>query len=181
MNLILVILSVFSVIAPVMLCFLIHREESLRNAKKEKPFILGKNVGGNANVQRIKRTKGVKEEMSLSDASRTVVPKFIVFSQDRPSVIGGEYVIVIGGHPCACLEEGLTVFGRGEETDVPIRDASVSRIHFSILVEDEQAYITDLGSTNGTYIDGVRVSKDQEIYDGDVIRAGGVNLSFAFV
>ena len=64
---------------------------------------------------------------------------------------------------------------------VSIRDPSVSRIHFSILVENQQAFITDVESSNGTYIDGKRVSREREIYDGDVIKAGGINLSFAVV
>ena len=181
MDFILAMLVAFSVIAPVIMFCQIHRESSLRNTEEKEKSIIGKNVDSNVDIQRMKRPQEAKEEMLLSDCSQTVAHKFIVFCQEKPSVIGGEYVVTIGSHPCACLKEGLTVFGRGEETDVLIRDASVSRIHFSILVEDKEAYITDLGSTNGTYIDGVRVGRDQEIYDGDVIKAGGVNLSFAFV
>ena len=179
MNVILAILISFSVVVPVVMIRLIHRETSQRNAEEEQLITFYKSVDGYLNPQRLDRFREIR--MRTDGDCTLLMSGFIVFSQEKPSVIGGEYIILIDGHPCACLKEGLTVFGRDEETDVSIQDSSVSRIHFSILVKNQQAFITDLGSSNGTYIDGERVSREREIYDGDVIKAGGINLSFAMV
>lgn len=156
----------------------IHREATLREIVEKKNNRLDDSPTNNISLM---PTHDVEKEIKTSDACSSIVPGFIVFSPDKQTIIGGECVVVIGGHPCACLRDGLTLFGRDEKANVTIRDPSVSRIHFSICVDGPQAFITDLGSTNGTYIDGICISKNHEIYDGDVIRAGGVSLSFASV
>ncbi len=179
MNVILAILIIFSVVVPVVMILQIHKEISRRSIEEMKRRLFYNSVDGYVNTKRLDQHQKIR--IGSGDDRTSVVSGFIVFSQEKPSVISGEYVVIIGDHPCACLREGLTVFGRDEDMDVSIRDSSVSRIHFSILVENQQAFITDLGSSNGTYIDGERVSREREIYDGDVIKAGGINLSFAVV
>ena len=58
-----------------------------------------------------------------------------------------------------------TVLGRGTESDVQLHDSEVSRRHAMLEIKGDAATVSDLGSTNGTYVDGVRVrSKDIEAH-----------------
>ncbi len=63
------------------------------------------------------------------------------------------------------------VLGRREDADIQVGDDGVSRTHASIRVEGEGAILRDLGSANGTYVDGKRVP-EAEIRDGARIQVG---------
>jgi predicted Zn finger-like uncharacterized protein len=52
-----------------------------------------------------------------------------------------------------------TVLGRGTESDVQLHDSEVSRRHAMLEIRGEDGVLIDLGSTNGTYVDGVRVQR----------------------
>ena len=71
------------------------------------------------------------------------------------------------------------VVGRSRECDVQVEDGNVSRRHFEIVHEDPDGWVlVDLGSTNGTEVNGRRVSGRQRLDDGDRITAGGTELVF---
>jgi hypothetical protein len=71
------------------------------------------------------------------------------------------------------------VVGRSRECDVQVEDGNVSRRHFELVHEDPDAWVlVDLGSTNGTEVNGRRVSGRQRLDDGDRITAGGTELVF---
>ena len=52
------------------------------------------------------------------------------------------------------------IFGRSVKSDVNIKDPSFSRSHFKIFIQDTSLWITDLDSSNGTYIDNIKISSD---------------------
>ncbi len=52
-----------------------------------------------------------------------------------------------------------TVLGRGTESDVQLHDSEVSRRHAMLEIRGDDGVLIDLGSTNGTYVDGVRVQR----------------------
>ena len=70
------------------------------------------------------------------------------------------------------------VIGRKDGADILIRDDGVSRRHASILAEGGGARIRDLGSQNGTFVDGVRIG-DCRLEDGNRIHMG-VHSTFKF-
>lgn len=81
------------------------------------------------------------------------------------------------------LVQGVNVVGRIEDVEVTLADDSVSRRHCEILVEpDGSAYIRDLGSTNGTFVDDRRTGdRAVALRDGDLVRlSGSVLLKFAW-
>jgi predicted Zn finger-like uncharacterized protein len=51
------------------------------------------------------------------------------------------------------------VLGRGTESDVQLHDSEVSRKHAMLEIRGDDGVLIDLGSTNGTYVDGVRVQR----------------------
>jgi predicted RecA/RadA family phage recombinase len=70
------------------------------------------------------------------------------------------------------------IIGRVAGCDVVISDPEVSRRHASITWERGQPILRDLGSTNGTFVNGVRLTGSQALSDGDTIGLGKVQLSF---
>jgi Protein of unknown function (DUF3662)/FHA domain len=75
------------------------------------------------------------------------------------------------------LTEGTHVIGRGQDSAFRLPDTGVSRRHFEISWDGQQATLTDLGSTNGTTVNGNPVQSWQ-LNDGDVIRVGHSSLVF---
>ena len=69
------------------------------------------------------------------------------------------------------LSTGRNVIGRGTEADIRLPDTGVSRKHVDVVLEGGVATVEDLGSTNGTLVNGRRITR-QPLSDGDVIRIG---------
>ncbi|EFV13308.1 hypothetical protein HMPREF9336_01819 [Segniliparus rugosus ATCC BAA-974] len=69
------------------------------------------------------------------------------------------------------LAHGVSVLGRGVTAQVRLDDKAVSREHCRIWWDGQRAVLQDLGSTNGTTVNGERVSEWQ-LADGDVINLG---------
>ena len=76
------------------------------------------------------------------------------------------------------LAEGDNIVGRGVDAAVWIDAPGVSRHHAQIVVRDGEATLEDLGSKNGTYIAGRRVTTPQRLANGDQIRLGSVVITF---
>lgn len=74
------------------------------------------------------------------------------------------------------LTQERTVVGRSG-ADINVEDPSVSRSHFEIEVRGEEFFLRDLGSSNGTRLNGVRIDTAQ-LQSGDSIRAGGTTFVF---
>jgi sigma-B regulation protein RsbU (phosphoserine phosphatase) len=73
------------------------------------------------------------------------------------------------------LKEHVSV-GRDEDSDISFSDSMVSRRHASFQQRDGSLYIADLGSTNGTYVNDVRIQGERVLRDGDVVSLGGASL-----
>jgi hypothetical protein len=76
------------------------------------------------------------------------------------------------------LRAGENLLGRDTEAAVCLDAASVSRHHARILVEGARATLEDLGSKNGTTLNGERLRGTRELRDGDTLRLGHVQLLF---
>jgi pSer/pThr/pTyr-binding forkhead associated (FHA) protein len=70
------------------------------------------------------------------------------------------------------------VVGRDKNAAISLDAASVSRHHARILVEGARATLEDLGSKNGTSLNGEPVRGRRELRDGDAVRLGDVQLLF---
>lgn len=77
------------------------------------------------------------------------------------------------------LEQRPTVIGRSSSADIIISDTGVSRRHLEITGQGSRWIARDLGSTNGSYIDGQELrSAETELYDGAVITLGNARMHF---
>jgi hypothetical protein len=73
------------------------------------------------------------------------------------------------------LSGSVTVIGRGAEADVVVDDAGVSRRHAEIHTGTGRIRVVDLGSTNGTFVDGERVGTG-DLADGSRITVGRTRI-----
>jgi adenylate cyclase len=74
--------------------------------------------------------------------------------------------------------EDFTLVGRGEGVTVQLADAGVSRQHASIRREDRDYWLVDLGSANGSYVNGVELTAARVLRDGDRVQLGNSTLLF---
>jgi hypothetical protein len=73
--------------------------------------------------------------------------------------------------------EGTTLIGRDPAAQVRLVDSRVSRHHAQIEAHGGRFVLQDLGSTNGTTVNGTPAT-EHELSDGDVIGVGGVELRY---
>jgi pSer/pThr/pTyr-binding forkhead associated (FHA) protein len=72
---------------------------------------------------------------------------------------------------------GVTIIGRGEGAQVRLADVGISRQHARLDFDSARVVLTDLGSTNGTMVNGNRVNA-VTLQHGDVIQLGTTTLTF---
>ena len=87
------------------------------------------------------------------------------------------YVIVIAGPNVGEMFKvsGLTEVGRGQTVGIRIHDTEISRRHARLTVEGDRVLVEDLGSTNGTFVNGQPIDK-VALSDGDKIQVGTTTI-----
>ena len=84
--------------------------------------------------------------------------------------------ITLAGHAHPITSRSF-VIGRSRECDLRVTDGNASRRHAEIVQEGSVYVLVDLGSTNGTELNGRRVTR-HELADGDRITIGATDLVF---
>lgn len=74
------------------------------------------------------------------------------------------------------LNQPQLSIGRAPENDIVIPESTVSGKHATLLQANGAFYLTDAGSTNGTFVNKIRVTGKQALKPGDVIRMGAAQL-----
>ena len=100
-----------------------------------------------------------------------------------PSIRAGRLVVL----KSPALDEGaeivlnsapLTV-GRGEQNDIGLgEDEFASARHARLEPRQDGVWIADMGSTNGTYVNGIQLERPRKLAPGDIVRVGGTDLRF---
>ena len=81
-----------------------------------------------------------------------------------------------GGRKDFAIEKSPTIVGRNPEADIRIPLGDVSRKHCKILVENGVVTVSDLGSSNGTFVNDEQV-KEKQLAAGDAMRVGPVEFT----
>ena len=76
------------------------------------------------------------------------------------------------------IDRPVCSIGRGEHSDVRLRDESVSSAHATLLRKGDTWYVVDLRSVNGTFVDGYSVAGERELHTGATLRVGAVEMLF---
>jgi ABC transport system ATP-binding/permease protein len=106
---------------------------------------------------------------------------------ERPAVVptpppGGMATLRIIGGPLGRaefrLDRPVCAIGRGPDNDVRLQHDSVSTAHASLLRKGGSWFVVDLGSANGTFLAGYRVSGERALSSGSVLTFGSVKCSF---
>jgi hypothetical protein len=83
--------------------------------------------------------------------------------------------VLVSGRTIAL--QGSTVIGRGEDVDIQLADTGVSRRHAELVLQPLGVELRDLGSTNGTKVNGRRTT-EALLRDGDRITVGSTEITF---
>jgi pSer/pThr/pTyr-binding forkhead associated (FHA) protein len=84
-------------------------------------------------------------------------------------------LLVLRGRPQGkglAFPQGEFVIGRGDECHVRPNSSWVSRQHCLLRVTDHSVFLRDLGSTNGTLVNGQRILGERDVFNGDHIQIG---------
>lgn len=92
-------------------------------------------------------------------------------------VTSGQPVLDIEGQRYSLNANSITL-GRSSEADILIDDTGVSRKHLEIRTQEGVSTAVDLGSTNGSYVDGHRVRGSAPLTDGSTITMGRTKITF---
>ena len=77
------------------------------------------------------------------------------------------------------LDSAAVTIGRADQNDVAIDgDEFASARHARVEPRRDGVWVHDLGSTNGTFVNGVRIDRPRKLVNGDVVRAGETELRF---
>ena len=102
---------------------------------------------------------------------------------EQPDVEAGKVIVV----KSPALDEGeewqlnssSLTFGRGSQNDVPLqRDEFASSKHARIEPRRDGVWLEDIGSTNGTYLNGIRLTRPKRLTPGDIVRIGETELRY---
>ena len=88
------------------------------------------------------------------------------------------YLVVLAGASVGemyKIEIEKTVIGRGQNAQIRLLDDGISREHAQLVIQGERVVLEDLGSTNGTYCNGLKVDR-KELVDGDKILVGSTTI-----
>jgi pSer/pThr/pTyr-binding forkhead associated (FHA) protein len=78
------------------------------------------------------------------------------------------------------LKRGRTVIGRGTDAEITVNDSSISRKHIEILWDGSRAQANDLGSTNGSWLNGRKLTSSA-LESGATIEMGATRVTFHLV
>ena len=79
------------------------------------------------------------------------------------------------------VSKGAAVIGRATNAEVRVDDDGISRTHARLRAETDRAWVEDMGSRNGTFVNGVKISAATELREGDKIQVGrGTVIRFGF-
>ena len=90
-----------------------------------------------------------------------------------------EVVAAMGYEPGTVIDisEGVTL-GRAGSADIHVEDPFASSVHARIFVRNGFMHVEDMGSTNGTYLNGRQLRKAEQLKPADKIRIGDSEYSY---
>jgi DNA-binding winged helix-turn-helix (wHTH) protein len=150
----------------------LEQEAAINTAVRKIRQVLGDDAAAPRFVQTVmgKGYRFIAAVESLASAGESASR-----SQDRFG--GPRYVIKVAGREFV-LDSGETVLGRDPTAGIYVDHPSVSRHHASLSIEGGRVRLQDLGSRNGTFLDGRRLDESAEIREDAIIGLGPITLVF---
>jgi len=104
-------------------------------------------------------------------------------AQEQQELVSGQLVVIKSpaleeGHELT-LDSSPLLLGRGSRNDVNLaRDEFASTDHARIEPRRDGVWLEDVGSTNGTYLNGIRLTRAKRLTPGDIVRVGETELRY---
>lgn len=96
----------------------------------------------------------------MAESPRSETPVFLRLGEDRIALAADRVVV-----------------GRSRSCEVRLQEDSVSRLHAAFVWRDLALYLEDLGSSNGTFVNGRRIDTPCRVKPGDVVRFGALRAT----
>jgi pSer/pThr/pTyr-binding forkhead associated (FHA) protein len=146
------------------------RDQAVRRLRRD--YCRG-GIGPDTFERRVEAVLTADRRAALRQATRDVAkPSLVARARFRlfpppPATPSGLLVALAADRP--------SVIGRSRSCDLVLRDDSVSRRHVMLALDGDHAVVTDLGSTNGTLLNGRWITQ-AEARPGDVLQLGEIEL-----
>ena len=101
----------------------------------------------------------------------------------EPTLELGRLVVTASpsGEPAAGVSfalDAITSLGRDVNNSIVLDDDFASAAHAALTYRGRAWYVEDLGSTNGTFVNGIRLTRERRLVAGDIVRVGETDLRF---
>jgi pSer/pThr/pTyr-binding forkhead associated (FHA) protein len=132
-------------------------------------------------IWRIVRTAA--RDLRLPQESFVLAPGSIPGIGEAPQVESGRIVVVkspaLGEGDEWELNSSPLTLGRSAQNDIQLqRDEYASSSHARLEPRRDGVWVEDVGSTNGTYLNGIRLTRPKRLSPGDVVRIGETELRY---
>jgi hypothetical protein len=118
-------------------------------------------------------------EVNLNPDQSVSAGACLVTSEVKGGPGGGPQAsVVLPDGRTVTVDEGPLTIGRLPECSIVVEDANVSRRHAELRRDGDDVVVSDLGSTNGTRVNGAQVRGARRLNDGDEITVGRTSLRF---
>jgi hypothetical protein len=118
-------------------------------------------------------------QISLESSDALSIGLLSVTSESVTGSVSWAGVLDIDGRRHA-LRRGRTVIGRGTDADITVNDFSISRKHIEVIWDGSRAQANDLGSTNGSLLNGRKLTTSA-LESGATIEMGSTRIVFHLV
>lgn len=119
----------------------------------------------------------VTVELTIDDSLKP--GRFAVTTRmQQAAVVPVVGTLVLGTGARIEIGDQTVTVGRLPECTVPVNDSNVSRKHCEIRSAGTRYVVLDLGSTNGTKVNGVRIQGEHTLANGDVVSVGSLEMRF---
>ncbi|MBZ5608071.1 MAG: FHA domain-containing protein [Acidobacteriia bacterium] len=120
---------------------------------------------------------GAQAAPSATSGGRKTV---LLTDKRKPPVVG--WLVALTGEQKGedfRIRDGQNIIGSAADADIVLRDTAISGKHASLRYKDQKFFLTDLDSTNGTFVnEGADPVAREELKDNDTLRIGDVTLKF---
>jgi hypothetical protein len=117
--------------------------------------------------------------VALSVDNNLKVGRFGIVGQLRQAATGpGMASLVLPSGQRVNLDDGTITVGRLPECTISVNDSNISRRHAEIRPGPSAYLVVDLNSTNGTMVNGIKITGEHRLADGDIISFGSTHVRF---
>ena len=127
--------------------------------------------------------RSAARDVRMPQESFVLAPGSVPGLGEQPQIQSGRLVVVkspaLDEDDELLLDSAALLVGRGSGNDVNLaRDEFASSNHARVEPRRDGVWVEDVGSTNGTYLNGIRLTQAKRLTPGDILRVGETELRY---